>query len=149
MSNIRLANQRDLPRCNDFLNQFGDTLKSRFEVEDPDSVSRVREFLLSATMNRNMCILIDEEQTGVLVGSISTHPLWNLKTAIELAWWIEPESRGLKKAICFIDAFEAWAQARKASYILLGSAPMLRSPEKLYHRRGYTNFESTFIKGLK
>jgi hypothetical protein len=145
---IRSATHRDLPRCSDFLHNFWDQLKARLNLPEKDKSADITNFLLTALVDRRSCVLVDETVSGVLVGAITENPLWNLRTSVELAWYIETESRNLSLANSFIRAFEDWSRLKKASFVLLGSTPLEKSPKNLYKRQGYQPFEATYIKRL-
>lgn len=67
--------------------------------------------------------------------------------AQEIAWFIEPESRG-PESLKMLQLYEAWARERGCKYasmVGLGYDPIT---QKLYERRGYLAQERHFLKPL-
>lgn len=84
---------------------------------------------------------------GVFMAAVTDHPFAPVRVATEVVWWIEPEHRG-KVAGEMLDAYEAWALTRGASFV--GMAALEAAPRAgvIYRRRGYVPAETHFIKAL-
>jgi GNAT superfamily N-acetyltransferase len=96
-----------------------------------------------------LCLIYDVAGTpqGVLMASAQDHPFVGIRYSAEVAWWIDPDHRGMS-ASRMLAAYEQWATERGctvAGIVALRSAPRAGL---IYERRGYTAAETHFLKPL-
>lgn len=70
--------------------------------------------------------------------------------AVELFWWVNPDARGGAHAIRMMDELERWARESECKALAMSSMVTIEgSPaDAIYARRGYSNIEKSWIKGL-
>lgn len=61
--------------------------------------------------------------------------------------WIEEEARGLGASKQLLEAFETECKARGCSYVVLSSTPHTEGFKGYMKANGYTEVETSFIKG--
>ena len=81
---------------------------------------------------------------GMIAGISFTHPFSGQVTAVEYAWWVEPEFRGSSAGGRLLKAFERWAAAQRATAIQMIAPAGAVELEGFYQRRGYEEVETTF-----
>jgi GNAT superfamily N-acetyltransferase len=88
---------------------------------------------------------------GQLAGGIAVVELPNLITgdlyAEEVAWWVEPNRRGLRLGPQLIAVAEEWATTRGLRSIKM-VAPIPSQVGRYYERRGYVALETAYLKVL-
>jgi GNAT superfamily N-acetyltransferase len=93
-------------------------------------------------------VIFVSERTGAVTGMLGAvifpHPMSGQRTASEMFWWVEPDSRG--EGIKLLKRMEQWAQAEGAERILM-IAPTL-AVGHLYNRLGYTAIETSYVRTL-
>ena len=74
----------------------------------------------------------------------------DVKQAVEIAWYVDPEHRGSRKALQMLEMYEQWAKEHDAVCVNLVNLDVLRGDKiaKLYSRMGYKLVENTFTKEL-
>ncbi|UXM94638.1 GNAT family N-acetyltransferase [Bartonella sp. HY329] len=97
----------------------------------------------------HLCIILvkDDKIVGFLAAQCGYLHFSTDLVAQEIAWFIEPESRGLE-SLKMLNFYERWAVERGCKYasmVGLGYNPIT---EKLYQRRGYIAQERHFFKPL-
>lgn len=120
---------------------------SEFTPLDPDSV---RNSLLSLLDGGVVFVAEHEQQiVGGIVGMMTS--VWfnqNVRTATELAWWVDEEHRTTSAGIKLYRAFESWAAEQGAQAIVMsdlvirGAAPA----ENLFMKLGFTTVERSHVK---
>lgn len=87
---------------------------------------------------------------GMVVGLASETPFSTDVVASELAWWVDPEYRGTRKAGDLVLAYEAWARHIGCKHVTMALLPQLTNPkvERYYDRLGYKKTEISYIKEL-
>jgi len=106
--------------------------------------------LFAAHVERSdMCCLVLDDVSGVLMASASEHPFGQVRIAKETLWWIAPESRSAASARFMLDAYETWA--REQGCACVGMAALANGSSivgRMYERRGYRPMETHYLKGL-
>lgn len=108
-----------------------------------------------------ICNLIDNgvvfvaEKEGEIVGAIAGQisPLWfnrRSKVAVELAWWVDEDSRNGRAAIGLLRFFEEWAKAKGATMIAMSDLTIDNANPlgPLFAKLGYSMAERSHVKGL-
>lgn len=83
---------------------------------------------------------------GILLAMFMPFAWGKVRTATEMAWWVEPEYRGNGVGQALIEAFQEWAADKECKAITLTSLDS--SVDKLYGRLGYKLCEQTYIKEI-
>lgn len=86
----------------------------------------------------------DATVTGMIAMVVYNHPFSGERTAFEIVWWVEPESRG--DGIRLLRAAEEWAREQGAKHMQM-VAPNERVAA-LYQRLGYGLVETSFQRSL-
>lgn len=142
---IRTALPEDLPR----LVEMG----TRFVAETPyrDLVrvnpQRLVDTIVNVMSSEDGTVFVsgsDATVTGMIALVIYEHPYSGERTASELAWWVEPESRG--DGVRLLRAAEEWGRERGATRMQM-IAPNERVGG-LYSRLGYAPIETTYQRSL-
>ena len=112
---------------------------------------------ISATLERLLesGAIFVAEIDGVVRGFIacSIVPAWfnpEIRIALEMAWWMEPDARGRPEGMRLLFAFERWAKEQDAQVICMSDISLEDgSPAgSILERLGYSVSERTFLKDL-
>lgn len=147
---IRTATREDIPRIVEMAERFypESGYGEAFGPMQRESIAG----LAIITMERGVLLLAEHE--GEVVGMICLHLdhfLFNVdvRVAVELVFWIEPEHRGGMAAVRLLKAGEA--AAREAGAHVMRMAVLATSPAQasgLYERTGYAASDRFFTKAL-
>lgn len=86
------------------------------------------------------------EDKGFLAGITNTFLLGPQQMAIELGWYVNPESRGDGVGKALIEAFEDWAKIMDCKLITMISID--DEVSNYYVKRGYKLYERTYMKEM-
>lgn len=97
-----------------------------------------------------LILLLKEENrsVGMLVGMVGSPVFSDDLIASELAWFIEPEYRGSRKALQLVYAYEEWARRMGCKNVSMSLLTTLTDASKTYERLGYTKTEISYLKAL-
>jgi GNAT superfamily N-acetyltransferase len=87
---------------------------------------------------------------GVIVGALTTLWFCAATVAVELAWWVSPEHRTSSAGWRLLSAYEQWAKASGASWVMMSDMPngATSNMDAAYLKRGYTLVERAYRKEL-
>lgn len=149
--NFREATEED---C-DAVTSLGLQFISRLKTNASPSADRARESFLAVIDNPNAVVFVAEkggEVVGFLAGMVV--PLWFDAldwSAVELAWWLDPEHRGGSAAVRLVQMFESWASDRGVHRVVLSDVEFEDAAQPagaLIERLGYTLVERAFSKQI-
>ena len=86
------------------------------------------------------------KEDGFLAGILNRFILGNKIMAVELGWYVNPDSRGKKIGKDLINAFEDWAKEKNADLITMVSID--NDVGNYYEKNGYKLYERTYMKEL-
>ena len=86
------------------------------------------------------------EDKGFLAGILNRFILGDRLMAVELGWYVNPDSRGRKIGKDLIKAFEAWAKEKNASLVTMVSID--DDVGAYYEKNGYKLYERTYMKEI-
>lgn len=103
------------------------------------------------TLIREQFVAVAEDRDGRPVGLIAgvcgPHPLNpDLTIATELAWWVCPPDRGTRAGLELLNAFDAWADARRAHLVNMTLEVGSAVADRTLTRRGYALTERQFLR---
>lgn len=114
------------------------------KISNKDDIELLIQAFLEAPRNEKIIILDD---FGFIAGQVTKFPFGSDLMASEVAWWIDPDSRGENRGAKLVQAFEYWAKniagCRFVSMTSLDSVV-----EKLYKKNGYKLYERAYMKVL-
>lgn len=99
-------------------------------------------------------VVLVEETGGKIEGAVmgAVVPIWYAEEAIamEMALWVQPDSRGGRVARGLVAAFEAWAQEAGARFVSMSDLKVGGefSAGRIFERQGYALGERSWIKGV-
>ena len=142
---IRRARPEDLPRIVEMgLRFLADIYAGKIETPDPDRMARTAAWLLDGDDQTLFVATRDSAIIGMMGLFVFEHPFTGRRTASELFWWVEPESRG--HGMRLLKAGRDWAKAAGATTLQM-IAPGI-AVANFYERLGYTRVETTFVTRL-
>jgi GNAT superfamily N-acetyltransferase len=104
-------------------------------------------FILSPITEKVGLLAMDgDKPVGMLGGMINNFIFGNIKMAVEIAWWIEPEYRKSGYGKELIEAFEFWAKKNGCAFVTMSF--LEDKPAKFYENVGYSFAEKSYIKRL-
>lgn len=141
---IRHATEADIPRITEMGVRFiRESRYSQFLTESTEHIENLLRYLI----NGDGGVLL-AERDGTIIGMLGfiMHPnlISGVRTAGELFWWVEPETRG--DGIRLLHAVEREARAAGAKALQM-IAPDDRVAG-IYERLGYTKLEVAYHKAL-
>lgn len=144
---VRHATEADLDQLVRMGEQFAELTQHPFDA------AKVRDALLGAMTKQEQVVLVYEKDGTVEGGIVGiVYPPWTSNAvlwAVELAWWVDPNKRGLA-GVRLLHAFEAWAQEHGAVSVSMSSQARLDSTAaSLLTRKGYRPTEHTYMKELR
>lgn len=151
MLSLKLAAPEDLQ---DFLRMsklFHE--ESPFHLVTTVSESRLTSLFQTAIDSKHTQVLIlllqsEQKSVGMLVGMVGSPVFSDDLIASELAWYIEPEFRGSRKALQLVYAYEEWARRMGCKNVSMSLLTTLADASKTYERLGYTKTEISYLKAL-
>ena len=131
------------------LNKMGQRFVSETSYGDLVTVDPVRlaETIGNLLGNPDGVILVSEKDqslTGMIGLLAFNHPYSGERTAFEVVWWVEPESRGA--GVRLLKAAEQWARDQG-----IGKMQMVAPNDRvgrLYERSGYAKVETSYQRSL-
>lgn len=87
-----------------------------------------------------------ERPGGILLAQVGPSLLGPFKAAQEIAWWVDPEARGI--GLGMLQEYEEWAISKDAKAIKVASLAVFPRASVLYKRAGYTQLETSWVKWL-
>jgi GNAT superfamily N-acetyltransferase len=149
VTKIRPATREDVPRIVEMAEQFyATTSYPGFAPLAKESAAG----LAIVTMDHFLLLVVEVEGRVCGMVSLSFEPFTfnvNVTVANEIAWWMDPEVRGLGLATELLHEMEEACRAKGINVIRM--ALMANSPDKariLYERMGYVHTDSHFMKVL-
>lgn len=96
-------------------------------------------------------VVLVESEGGVIRGAIGGQVHSNLfdpteKHLTELFWWVGEKYRKGKVGMELFNAFEEVGSILKVSSVVMTTTSLTPILGKIYERRGYENFESTYMR---
>lgn len=95
------------------------------------------------TQPNRLAIMAD---AGLLLAITGPAMLGPFIEAHEIAWWVEPGSRGNGDGMRMLDTYEEWAAGQGAKIISVASMAALPAVESIYDRRGFVRLETHWVK---
>ena len=85
---------------------------------------------------------------GAIAGLVHPDPMSGDRVCMEMFWFVRPEHRQGKTGLQLLDAWENEARARECKRMIMVRIVGLNDEalDKLYVRRGYKEFERSYIK---
>jgi GNAT superfamily N-acetyltransferase len=141
---VRPATGADVPRIVEMGMRFAQMVYGARLRPDPEALSALALRLMGMADST----LLVAEQDGAVVGMIGMmvyrHPMSAELVGTEVAWWIDPEHRGI--GLRLLRAGETWARAQGAvTFQMIAPTPDV---ERLYERMGFERMETTFQRRL-
>jgi GNAT superfamily N-acetyltransferase len=115
--------------------------------------TKVQDSLFDAITREDFGVFVlcnGVEVVGMLVCFVTPCFFSDTKQAVEIAWYVDPDHRGSKKAHEMIDHYEEWARELGAVCVNMMNLEISKADKvaKMYERRGYTLAENTFVKEI-
>ena len=140
---MRIAELEDLQTVLDMSMKFMDSIGYK-DFSDEASISELIVRVLSAPHDEQIIILDD---FGFIAGQKTKFPFGPDYLASEIAWWIDPESRGENRGLKLMNAFEYWAK-NIANCRFISMTSLDKNVEKVYKKNGYKLYERAYMKVL-
>lgn len=123
------------------LAQFQEETGGEFALEPVYASSRVAALCLD---DRSLALglFCDGSMSGVLLATVSEYFGAPLLQSNEIAWYIEPGSRG-RHGMRMLDEYVRWARQQGASYIFTGAHDDRAAP--IYRRRGFRRVDTNWV----
>ena len=145
---IRKADHKDIERVLEMGSRF--IRESKYgEMVGMESSAMAQTF--DGLLASDDGVVLVQDLGGSIVGMIAmviyAHPFSGSRTAQEIAWWVDPESRSSGAGVRLLHAAEEWAREHNAVAIQM-IAPDARVGA-LYQRMGYQSMETAFHRSLR
>jgi len=132
-------------------------LAKEFCKEAPDYFTwdkeKVQQLLIQAINEPSFVLFVsttsDGEITGGILGACTEMFMSRVKIAAELSWFMSKDHRGNRHAIELVKAFESWAEASEAKYVIMADIRGIADLSKLYEKMDYSMSEVSYIKEMK
>lgn len=103
--------------------------------------------VLAVSMRKpDSIVFLDSEGQGMILGTIVPFIYGSMQTAVELAWWVNPEARKTGLGRDLMDKFESWARIMGCGAVIMVSLD--DDIGNYYVKRGYELRERTYMKEL-
>lgn len=145
---IRDAKEEDLQILTEYCGKFWGTTDYEEEADLDHIYGMVKH------VHEEGILAVAEEQgkavgfIACLVGPLMGNPI--AKFSVELAWWMEPDYRGVGRAISLLEYAEDRARGKGVKYFSMLSmqSSMPERVNSLYESLGYVHNETTYTKVL-
>lgn len=148
--NIRVANEDDLSDIYILGKQFAKESGNGFLGWNSTKVKASLEDVIAREDFGAFVLCKGENVVGMFICFATPCFFSDKIQAVEIAWYVEPEHRGSRKAVEMLNWFEEWGKHMGAVCVNMVNLDML-NPEKvakMYKKRGYRIAENTFVKEL-
>ena len=150
---VRPAKIEDFPRMLEMLVDYGNSAPVEC-LRDADPGSEKRIFNIFANISLGGCLLLavdeDDVAQGMLIAKIEPNtwaPFVNFLT--ELVFWVEPSHRQSGMGSALIKAYTEYGEKLVDAGLIehYTMTVLWNSPDLHLERAGWTQFETTYIKG--
>lgn len=138
---IRMATGADWQIANKLAYKF--CTEAYGEWADKAVITELVECLI---FDEDKCFFLDSTGVAFLAGVTNSFILGKLKMAIELGWYVAPESRGGGIGRQLMESFEDWAKTQECQLITMISID--DTVGDYYEKNGYKLYERTYMKEL-
>jgi GNAT superfamily N-acetyltransferase len=108
----------------------------------PTTAAWADKLYMTARTDPNwLCV---ERPGGILLAQVGPSPLGPFLAAQEIAWWVEPDVRGIGMGM--LKEYEEWAIRKGAKAIEMKSLAIFPETEKIYEHLGYKRLEISWVK---
>lgn len=108
----------------------------------PATAAWADKLYMTARMDPNwLCV---ERPGGILLAQVGPSLLGPFLASQEIAWWVEPDARGV--GLGMLEEYEQWALRKGAKAIEVKSLAAFPGTEKIYERIGYERLETSWVK---
>lgn len=114
------------------------------KYSDETTIRELIEHVIQSPHTTSIIILDD---FGFIAGQATKFPFGKDMLASEIAWWIDPDSRGENKGIKLMHAFEYWAK-NVAGCKFISMTSLDKGVESVYKKNGYKLYERAYMKVL-
>lgn len=139
---MKIATLEDLPEIAEMSMKFVETTGYK-DFADEDTIKSLIAAVVTSEPHEKIILL--EPGVGFLAGCVTPFIFGPHLLATEIAWWVEPESRGSGIGKEFLDAFEFWAK-EKAGCTMISMVCLDDKLEKFYVKQGYKLYERAYMK---
>lgn len=141
---VREANDTDVPAIVRMGQRFARMVYGDKLADNPTQIAALAQQLMTSPDGA----LFVAEKGGAVVGMIGLlaylHPMSGERIATEMAWWVEPEHRGIGMRL--LKRAETWAVAQQALvFQMIAPTPDV---ERFYARVGFSKVETTYQRRL-
>jgi len=141
---LRIATAEDFDLVFSMAKKFVESTDYNEHADDEAIKRLITEFLNSDNTDKIILLYGFE---GMIAGLAFPFIYGKDKMVTELAWWVEPESRGNETGAKLLEAFEYWArEVVKAKLVTMISLD--DKVGKFYEKNGYALQERTYMKVL-
>ena len=143
MTTIREATEVDVPAVVGMAMAFIDAVYAGRLAKNPEQCA---VFARSLIANDDAVLLIADrgDPVGMFGMMVYLHPMSGERIAAELAWWVNPDARGV--GLRLLHRGEVWARAKGAA-VLQMIAPS-DDVAQLYERLGFDRIETSYQRRL-
>lgn len=143
---IRRLTERDVPAVVEMGLRF--LASPEYRTYFTGDASRLEILIRMGVGSEGMASWVAEHEDGTLVGMLGVvvfnHPMSGERVASEIAWWVNPEARGIGMRL--LREAERWAKAQGATRLLM-VAPNDRVGG-FYQRLGFSPVETSYQRSL-
>ena len=118
-----------------------------FKIDDNYALTFLRNHIINPS-GLSLILSDKERDIGCLVGLATNHPFCKLKTATELAWWVDPLFR-TKGSLKLFEAFEYWAVYKMYCDMICVVSKDDARVEKFYKKKDYIPRELSWYKSTQ
>lgn len=144
---IRLATVEDVPVLVHLGMRF--LKETPYHVHLAASPTHLEELAQAIIASDDGAIFV-AERAGTVVGCLAlhvfAHPMSGERTANELVWWVNPESRGVGALL--LTRGEAWAKAMGATCLQMVAPQTAPKVAAFYEHLGFTPVETMFQRRI-
>ena len=145
MTQVRRATEADVVVAADMGERFiGSTPYQQQVAYDHPRAEQFVRWLVSYAQGIMLVLEVDGAPKGMLGAIITDHPFSSTKIALELFWWVEPESRG--GGLRLLREFQRWGKSMGADRLNMVS-PNERVAH-VYERLGFGLVESMYGRAV-
>jgi|SwirhisoilCB1_FD_contig_61_1230484_length_13407_multi_3_in_0_out_0_8 hypothetical protein len=141
---MKIATTEDIPEITNMAMDFLE-VSGYADLGNEKTITKLITDVVTSSQTEKIILL--KPDIGFIAGIATPFLFGDCLLATEIAWWVNPDSRGSGEGLKLLGAFEYWAK-HVAECKLISMSSLDKEIEKYYKKNGYKLYERAYMKVL-